>query len=257
MCVARASAHALPFLHADAGGAKGDVGAGVAVAGAGGAGVEVLEGAVADEGAEVVEAGGGGGRVGAGAWGEESGGVRQVAFGVVDALEDEVGDAARGSRGGDFAGLRAGARLVGARDGTGPVGGAVDAQLRVPEEGVDDVVPEVLKVVDSPGGIEDPTVGGLVAELEREILPLANGIFNVELGVVDVEIDKVAVLWERCDASVEDLRHFDVGIEIDIVVGLATAATACKLHGPNLRPSAGHDGAGAALIMHQFYKSGA
>ena len=92
---------------ADAGGAEGDVCAGVAVAGAGGAGVEVLELAVGDEGAEVV---GAGGCVGHGAGGKKCVdevvfGFGHVAFGVLETFEYEVGDAAWGGRRGDSLGL--------------------------------------------------------------------------------------------------------------------------------------------------------
>ena len=134
---------------------------------------------------------------------------------MLEAFEDEVGDAAGCWDLGWFGG---GAGLIGIGDGGGQVGGAVDAESRVPEEGVDDVVPEVLEVVDGPGGVEDAAVGGLVAELEREVFALADGVFDVELRVVDVEVDVAAVLRQRADAGVEDLRHFDVGVQIDIVV---------------------------------------
>ena len=163
----RACSHALSFLVGLAGGAKGHVGAGVAVPGTGGAGVQVVEQPVGDEGVEVK---GGGEGVGDGAGGKS--GVEEVVFGghqvalcVLDAFEDEVSDAVGRSGSWDFAGFGARSRLVGAGYRGRFVGGAVDAELRVPEKRVDDIVPEVFKVVDCPGSVKNPAVRSLVAEL--------------------------------------------------------------------------------------------
>ena len=229
----RASPDALPFFQADAGRAERDVRARVAVAAAGGAGVEVHKGAIGDEGAEVVRGDGVGVGVGAGGEkdvGEVVFGFHQVAFSVLEAFEYEVRDAAGGGRGGDFAGFGARARLIGAGDWGGFVGGAVDAEFWISIKCVDDIVPEIFEIVDRPGSVENSAVGGLVAELQRKVFPLADRVFDVDLCVIDVEFDGVAVLRKRGDACVQDLRHFDICIKIDIVVGLGTAATACELH---------------------------
>ena len=256
-----ASPDALSLFQADAGGAEGDVCAGVAVAGASGAGVEVYKGAVGDEGAEVVGRGKGVG-VGVGAGGEKDVGevvfgFHQVAFSVLEAFEYEVRDATGGGRGGNFARFGARARLIGAGDWGGFVGGAVDAEFWISIKCVDDIVPEIFEVVDRPGSVENSAVGGLVAELQREIFPLANRVFDVDLCVIDVEVDGIAVLRKRGNACVKDLRHFDICVKIDVVVGLGTAATACELHWSKLGSSANNDGARAALMVHKFHKGGA
>ena len=146
---------------------------------------------------------------------------------------------------------------VGGVAGGGRVVGRIrDAQAGVLPRRVRGALPQGAEIEEGEVGEEEAAVGGLVRELQREVLPAPDLILQVKVGDVEHELERA--VGEQGGRGAVVVRHVvDVRVQVVGFVVARAARAGEGLHGAEGGAAADDDGADAGFVVHHFGEEGA